>query len=168
MRELCHFDIVQPCQRMNCGPFDSAHVFLHLVIDWRLSYTEMNGVIILFDKGVPVHYASLNMVCFFYLYIPLWLSWLHWRRCARCDSICTRCLQVSGVWKGRLQQEQCLQQMRDYLHWSTWRTLLDCWVLGCLTVHQYIQDNKNLRDMTPPFMIFVSWTQYTQEFAWNA
>ena len=25
----------------------------------------MNGVIILFDKGVPVHYASLNMVCFF-------------------------------------------------------------------------------------------------------
>ena len=26
---------------------------------------------------------------------------------------------VSGVWMGRLQQEQGLQQMRDYLHWST-------------------------------------------------
>jgi len=29
-------DLVQPCQRMNCGPFDSAPVFLYLMIDWSL------------------------------------------------------------------------------------------------------------------------------------
>ena len=42
-----------------------------------LSYTEMNGVIILFDKGVPVHYASLDMVCVFIcLYHCGWFGYI--------------------------------------------------------------------------------------------
>ena len=29
-------DLIQPWQRMNCGPFDSAPVFLYLMIDWSI------------------------------------------------------------------------------------------------------------------------------------
>ena len=38
MQDVCQLDVdlVQPWQRMNCGPFDSAPIFFILMIDWSL------------------------------------------------------------------------------------------------------------------------------------
>ena len=137
-----------------------------------MSYTEMNGVIILFDKGVP--YIMPVWIWFAFLFVYTTVADL-----VTLTSMC---------------------QVRQYLYtmstsfWSLEVTIAtrarssNKRVLVCLTVHQYIykiiktrhdatlsnafHDNNGFRRHSayPHFRrkIFVSWTQYTQEFAWYA
>ena len=146
----------------------------------------MNGVIILFDKGVLVHYASLDMVCVLFVYttvadLVILTSMCQVRQYLYTMSTSFWSLEGTIATRAKSSAKEGLPTLVQMTHAPR---LLSSRVFNSSLIYKILttrhdatlsnafHDNNGFRRHSayPHFRrkIFVSWTQYTQEFAWYA